>query len=203
MGPEDVPAWWRPMPGWTKFTEPAQHVMVLAEQQALADGDPAISTGDILLGLLHADRGVAASALESLGITVQAVRRQLEEIPRDVRAHEDHENGASEVYISGRITFTRNAAGLLSLAWLALSKTGHNARGQPRTPQGFYLCTGEILVAMFGMQSGFAPVLPDDPEAVVVLDRLGVYGSDARDRVIYRVRRSPADERWPLAQPLP
>jgi hypothetical protein len=171
--------------------------MVLAEQQALADGDPAISTGDILLGLLLADRGVAASALESLGITVEAARRQLEKIPRDIRADEYHENGASEVFISKRITFTRMAMGLLSLAWLALSKTGHSAPGQPRTPQGSYLCTGEILVAIFRMQFGL--VLPGAPEAVVVLDRLGVYGSAARDQVTYRVSRSPADERWPLA----
>lgn len=199
MGPEDVPAWWRPMPGLTKFSEPAQYVMVLAEQQALADGDPAITTGDILLGLMRADRGVAASALESLGITVEAVRGQLELIPRDVRADGYHENGASEVYISGRITFTRNAMGLLSLAWLALSRTGHSAPGQPRTPQGPYLCTGEMLVAIFGMQFGFGSVRPNDPEAVVVLDRLGVYGSAARARVTYRVSRSPADERWPLA----
>ncbi|MBV9093272.1 MAG: hypothetical protein JO132_05275 [Streptosporangiaceae bacterium] len=33
----------------TRYTRPAQHVLIRAEQQALADGDPAISTGDMLL----------------------------------------------------------------------------------------------------------------------------------------------------------
>jgi Clp amino terminal domain, pathogenicity island component len=67
-----------PLLGLTRYTGPAQQVLVLAEQRALADDYPAISTGDMLLGLLCADHAVAAGALESLGITAEAVRRQLE-----------------------------------------------------------------------------------------------------------------------------
>jgi hypothetical protein len=51
-----------PLLGLTRYAAPAQHVLVLAEQQALADGDAAISTGDMLLGLLRADGAVAARA---------------------------------------------------------------------------------------------------------------------------------------------
>lgn len=94
-----------PLLGLTRYTEPAQQVLVLAEQQALADGDPAISTGDMLLGLLRADRGVATGVLESLGITAEAVRIQLEEI-----THPD-EDGASSYGISRRITLTRMGMG--------------------------------------------------------------------------------------------
>ncbi|HWM98605.1 MAG TPA: Clp protease N-terminal domain-containing protein [Streptosporangiaceae bacterium] len=184
-----------PLLGLTRYTEPAQHVLVLAEQQALADGDPAISTGDMLLGLLRADRAVAASALEALGITAAEVRRQLGEITRP------DEDGASSYGISRRITFTRMAMGLLSHTIMALTKTGHAQEGQPRTPQGPYLCTGEMLVAMIGVlpESVVHAVPVDGPEAVQVLKRLGVDRSTALGLVIEQVRRSPADERWPGA----
>lgn len=182
-----------PLLGLKRYTEPAQYVLVLAEQRALADDDPAISTGDILLGLLRADRGVAASALERLGITTEAVRRQLEEITRP------DEHGASSYGISRRITFTRMGMGVLSRTITALAKTGHAEEGQPRGPQGPYLCTGEMLVAMIGaLPEGVVPaVSPSAPEAVQVLNRLGVDRSTALGSVIERVRRSPADERWP------
>jgi hypothetical protein len=181
-----------PLLALTRYTEPAQHVMVLAEQQALVDGGPAISTGDLLLGLLRADGGVAASALESLGINAEAVRRQLEAITRP------DEDGASSYGISGRITFTRMGMGVLSHTITALTKTGHAEEGQPRTPQGPYLCTGEMLVAVIGvLPERVVPVVPASaPEVVHVLNRLGVDRSTALGPVIERARRSPADERW-------
>ena len=181
-----------PLLALTRYTEPAQHVMVLAEQQALVDGGPAISTGDLLLGLLRADGGVAASALESLGINAEAVRRQLEAITRP------DEDGASSYGISRRITFTRMGMGVLSHTITALTKTGHAEEGQPRTPQGPYLCTGEMLVAVIGvLPERVVPVVPASaPEVVQVLNRLGVDRSIALGPVIERARRSPADERW-------
>lgn len=184
-----------PLLGLTRYTEPAQHVMVLAEQQALADDDPAISTGDMLLGLLRADRGVAASALEALGITAEVVRRRLEEITRP------DEHGASSYGISRRITFTRMGMGVLSQTIMALAKTGHAEEGQPRGPQGPYLCTGEMLVAMIGVlpESVVPAVSASAPEVVQVLNRLGVDRSTVLGPVIERVRRSPADERWQSA----
>ena len=57
-----------PLLALTRYTEPAQHVLVSAEQQALAGGDPAISTGDLLLALLGADRGVAAGVRVSCAV---------------------------------------------------------------------------------------------------------------------------------------
>ena len=184
-----------PLLALTRYTEPAQHVLVLAEQQALADGDPAISTGDLLLALLGADCGVAAGALRSLGITVGAVRGQLEAITRP------DEDGASSYGISRRITLTRMGMGVLSHTILALTMTGHAEEGQPRTPRGPYLCTGEMLVAIIGvLPEGVVPAVPANaPEAVQVLNRLGVDRSTALGPVVERVRRSRADERWPSA----
>ena len=82
-----------PLLGLTRYTGPARQVLLFAEQQALADGDPAISTGDMLLGLLRTDHAVAAAALESLGITAGAVRRQLADITRS------DEDGASSWHL--------------------------------------------------------------------------------------------------------
>ena len=182
-----------PLLALTRYTEPAQHALVLAEHRALADGDPAISTADMLLGLLCADGAVAASALASLGITAEAVHRQLEDIARP------DEDGASSYGISRRITFTKMGMGLLSHTVMALSKTGHAEESQPRTPRGPYLCTGEMLVAVIGVLPERAvPAAPaDGAGAVQVLNRLGVNRSTALGPVIDQVRRSPADEQLP------
>jgi len=180
-----------PLLGLTRYTGPAQQVLVFAEQQALADGAPAISTGDMLLGLLRADHAVAAAALESLGITAEAVRLQLADITRS------EEDGASSYGISRRITFTRMGMGILSHTITALAKTGHAEEGQPRTSRGPYLCTGEMLVAIIGVlpESVVPMVSTSGSEAVQVLKRLGVDRSTACGPVIEQVRRSPADER--------
>jgi ATP-dependent Clp protease ATP-binding subunit ClpC len=87
-----------PLLSLTQYTDPARHVMLLAEQQALEDNAPAITTGHVLLSLLREDRGVAARALKSVGITVEAVRQQLNEITRP------NEDGDSAVGISRSIT---------------------------------------------------------------------------------------------------
>ncbi|MBV9093273.1 MAG: hypothetical protein JO132_05280 [Streptosporangiaceae bacterium] len=82
-----------------------------------------------------------------------------------------------------------------------MTKTGHAEDGQPRTPQGPYLCTGEMLVALIGVlpESTVPVVAAGGAEAVQVLNRLGVDRSAALARVIEQVRRSPADERPPWA----
>jgi ATP-dependent Clp protease ATP-binding subunit ClpA len=167
--------------------------MALAEQQALADNAPAITTGHILLGLLHEDRGVAARALKHLGITVEAVRQQLDEITRP------DEDGPSAVGISRSITFTRMVMGTLMRARDEWPETGHADENQKRTPEGYpYLCTGEILVAMIDVRPECAePVAPSHvAEAIQVLTRLGVDLAAAFAPVLELVRMSPADERW-------
>jgi ATP-dependent Clp protease ATP-binding subunit ClpC len=182
-----------PLLRMTQYTGPARHVMLLAEQQALAANAPAITTGHILLGLLHEDQGAAARALKHLGITVDAVRQQLDEFTRP------DEDGASAVGIPRSITFTRMVMGMLAQARLEWPKTGHADENQKRTPEGYpYLCTGEVLVAMIDVRSECTkPVTPAHvAEAIQVLTRLGVDPAAAFAPVLELVRMSPADERW-------
>src|SRR5919108_352483 len=63
-----------------RFTDRARRVVVLAQEEARMLNHNYIGTEHILLGLIHEGEGVAAKALESLGISLEAVRSQVEEI---------------------------------------------------------------------------------------------------------------------------
>jgi len=62
-----------------RFTDRARGVVVLAEEEARILNHDYIGTEHILLGLIHEGDGVAAKTLESLGISLQAVRQEVEE----------------------------------------------------------------------------------------------------------------------------
>ena len=63
-----------------RFTDRARRVVVLAQEEARMLDHNYIGTEHILLGLLREGDGVGAKALESLGISLDAVRQQVEEI---------------------------------------------------------------------------------------------------------------------------
>ena len=91
-----------------------------------------IGTEHILLGLIHEGEGVAAKALESLGISLEGVRQQVEEII-----------GQGQQAPSGHIPFTPRAKKVLELslreAMAQKSRTirdGHIALGILREGQG-------------------------------------------------------------------
>jgi ATP-dependent Clp protease ATP-binding subunit ClpA len=62
------------------FTDQARRVVELAQEEARMLHHNWIGTEHLLLGLLHEGEGVAAKALESLGISLETVRQQVEEI---------------------------------------------------------------------------------------------------------------------------
>jgi ATP-dependent Clp protease ATP-binding subunit ClpC len=63
-----------------RFTDQARRVVTLAQEEARMLKHNRIGTEHILLGLIQVDEGVAAESLESLGISLAAVRDQVEEI---------------------------------------------------------------------------------------------------------------------------
>ena len=63
-----------------RFTDRARRVVVLAQEEARLLNHNYIGTEHILLGLIHEGEGVAAKSLESLGISLEGVRSQVEEI---------------------------------------------------------------------------------------------------------------------------
>jgi ATP-dependent Clp protease ATP-binding subunit ClpA len=80
-----------------RFTDRARRVVVLAQEEARMLNHNYIGTEHILLGLIHEGEGVAAKALESLGISLDAVREQVQEIigqgSRPRRPHPLHAAG--------------------------------------------------------------------------------------------------------------
>ena len=63
-----------------RFTDRARRVVALAQEEAKRLNHNYIGTEHILLGLIREGEGVGAKALESLGISLDAVRQQVEEI---------------------------------------------------------------------------------------------------------------------------
>jgi len=63
-----------------RYTDRARRVVVLAQEEARRLNHNYIGTEHILLGLIREGEGVAARALESLGISLEVVRQQVEEI---------------------------------------------------------------------------------------------------------------------------
>ena len=88
-----------------RFTDRARRVVVLAQEEARLLNHNYIGTEHILLGLIHEGEGVAAKALESLGISLEAVRTQVEEII-----------GQGHQSPSGHIPFTPRAKKVLELS---------------------------------------------------------------------------------------
>ena len=62
------------------FTDRARHVMDLAELEARRLDHSYIGTEHLLLGLIRDEEGVAAKALESLGVSLEAARQKVEEL---------------------------------------------------------------------------------------------------------------------------
>ena len=88
-----------------KFTDRARRVVALAQEEARMLGHDYIGTEHLLLGLIHEGEGVAVRALGSLGISLEAVRQQVQEII-----------GQGQRSPSGVIPFTLRAKKALELS---------------------------------------------------------------------------------------
>ncbi len=117
-----------------RFTDRARRVVVLAQEEARMLKHDYIGTEHILLGLIRESQGVAASALESLGISLEAVRREVEKtIGR----------GSNEQ--SGHIPFTPRAKKSLELSLREALQLKHN-----------YIGTEHILLGLIREGDGVA-----------------------------------------------
>jgi hypothetical protein len=101
-----------------RFTDRARRVVVLAQEEARMLNHNFVGTEHILLGLIHERQGVAASALQSLGISLEAVRQQVEQII-----------GQGQRAPSGHIPFTPRAKKVLELSLREAHQLGHDYIG--------------------------------------------------------------------------
>jgi hypothetical protein len=101
-----------------RFTDRARRVLVLAQEEARALNHGFIGTEHILLGLIHEGEGLAAKALESLGISLEAVRTKVEDAV-----------GPAGPSPTGNPPFTPRAKKVLELSLREALQLGHNYIG--------------------------------------------------------------------------
>jgi ATP-dependent Clp protease ATP-binding subunit ClpC len=117
-----------------QFTDRARRAVVQAQQEASRLNHNYIGTEHLLLGLIREGDGVAAKALESLGISLDAVRQQVEEII-----------GRGQQALSGHIPFTPRAKRVLELSLREALQLGHS-----------YIGTEHILLGLIREGDGVA-----------------------------------------------
>src|SRR4030042_5617322 len=101
-----------------RFSDRARRVVVLAQEEARMLNHNYIGTEHLLLGLIQEGEGVAAKALESMNISLEAVRNQVEEII-----------GRGSSAPTGHIPFTPRAKKVLELSLREALQLGHNYIG--------------------------------------------------------------------------
>jgi Clp amino terminal domain, pathogenicity island component len=122
----------RPESMFTRFTARAKRVIVLAQEEARERGHGCVGPGHLLLGLLAEGDGVAALALESLGISLEQARDQAGEIA-----------GRGKGTPTGRIPFTPTTKQVLARALREALQLGHQ-----------YVGTEHILLSLLAEGDG-------------------------------------------------
>jgi ATP-dependent Clp protease ATP-binding subunit ClpC len=117
-----------------RYTDQARRVVVLAQEEAKMLNHDSIGAEHLLLGLIREGEGVAARALESLGIRLAAVRQQVEEII-----------GRGKQAPPGHVPFTPQAKKVLELALREAAALGHD-----------YIGTEHILLGLIREGRGVA-----------------------------------------------
>jgi Clp amino terminal domain, pathogenicity island component len=117
-----------------RFTDRARRVVVLAQEEARLLGHNFIGTEHLLLGLIHEGDGIAARALESMGIELDVVRQRVTEIV-----------GSGTHAESGHIPFTPRAKKVLELSLREAQQLGHD-----------YIGTEHILLGLIREGEGVA-----------------------------------------------
>jgi ATP-dependent Clp protease ATP-binding subunit ClpC len=117
-----------------RFTDRARRAVVLAQEEARMLNHDYIGTEHLLLGLASERDGVAGKALVSLDISIEAIRRQVEEIVGQGRAAP-----------TGHIPFTPRSKKVLELSLREALQLGHN-----------YIGTEHILLGLIREGEGVA-----------------------------------------------
>ena len=144
-----------------KFTDKARKVLVLAQDEARALHQPYVGTEHILLGLIQEKDGLAAQALERLGVTYDAVVKGIREVA-------SIDEGAD---VSGHLSFTPRVKRVLENSLREAMQMGQS-----------YISTEHLLLGI---------VRENEGTALDVLSRLGVKGDDIRTALNDLVGQSP------------
>ncbi|MDI6689489.1 MAG: ATP-dependent Clp protease ATP-binding subunit [Actinomycetota bacterium] len=117
-----------------RFTERARRVVVFAQEEARMLNQNYIGTEHLLLGLIREEESVAVRALKAMGINLEDIRTQVEEL-----------TGEGSSVPRGHIPFTPRAKKALELALREALQMGHN-----------YIGTEHILLGLIREGEGIA-----------------------------------------------
>ena len=165
-----------------RFTDRARRVVILAQQEARLLNHNYIGTEHILLGLIHEHEGVAAKALESLDISLESVRGQVEEII-----------GQGAKPPDGHIPFTPRAKRVLELSLREALQIGHNYIGTEHVLLGL-IREGEGVAAQVLVKLG-ADLARVREQVVHLLATLGEVSSSASGGEAERLVGEPSASR--------
>lgn len=144
-----------------KFTDKARKVLVLAQDEARALHQPYVGTEHLLLGLIKEEDGLAAQALNRLGVEYNAVVQAIRQV---VTIDEDSD-------VSGHLSFTPRVKRVLENSLREAMQMGQS-----------YISTEHLLLGI---------VREGDGTALEVLNRLGVSGDNVRAALNDLVGQSP------------
>jgi ATP-dependent Clp protease ATP-binding subunit ClpC len=125
-----------------RFTDRARRVVVLAQEESRMLNHNYVGTEHILLGLVHEGEGVAAQALQGLGVSLEEVRRRVEEII-----------GEGDRRPTGHIPFTSRAKRVLELSLRESVQLGQKYIGTEHILLGL-IAEGEGVAAQVMQQMG-------------------------------------------------
>ena len=126
---------------WDRFTERAKHVVSAAREEASRLGSEYVRTEHILLGLCREPEGIAARALENMGVDTEAIAQEIEQ---------QMAPGTGQVS-SEDIAFTPRAKKVLQLAVEEAQRFNHS-----------YIGTEHILLGLLKEGEGIAAKVLQD-----------------------------------------
>src|SRR6476619_2182202 len=137
-----------------RFTERAQRVILIAQEEAKRLNHDYVGTEHLLLGLIALGEGVAAQVLANLGVDLRRVRTEIEKIV----------GTGDNVMLLGEIPFTPRAKKVLELAVEEAQNMGHSHVG-----------TEHLLLGLIREEEGVA---------ARVLENLGLRLDVVREEVL-------------------
>jgi Clp amino terminal domain, pathogenicity island component len=140
----------QPTGRFRRFTDRARRAVYLAQEEARLLRHDYVGTEHLLLGLLYEGAGVAAQVLESLGISGEDVRGQVEEI-----------TGHGQASRSAHLPFTAQAKKVLELSLREALALGHHYIGTEHLLLGL-LREGEGITAQVLTRLGADPARVHD-----------------------------------------
>ena len=154
-----------------RFTERAQRVILIAQEEAKRLNHDYVGTEHILLGLIALGEGVAAQVLANLGVDLRRVRSEIEKIV----------GTGDNVMLLGEIPFTPRAKKVLEYAVEEAQHMGHS-----------YVGTEHLLLGLIREEEGVA---------ARVLENLGLRLEVVREEVLNLLGEGQAQQQQPGGQP--